>query len=87
MVCYLTVMKFFVSVLIGIDMSYTHSLQGKFVWGNSAWGEYVIQPIGSGEDTQYKVLNGKGEQVNVVWATLEGATACAELLAEGMLQE
>jgi len=68
-------------------MSYTHSLQGALVWGNSTWGEFLIKPIGIGEDTTYQVLNGKGEAVNVAWATLEGATVCAELLAEGYLRE
>ena len=55
-----------------------------------AWGEYsihVINTYGTGTDHTYKVLNGKGKQVNVEWATVEGATACIELLAAGYLKE
>ena len=54
-----------------------------------AWGEYSIHVVGAGsiDDATFQVLNGKGEAVNVEWATIEGATACAELLAEGYLKE
>ena len=52
------------------------------------WGEYQIQTdTDDGDDGKFQVLNGKGEAVNVEWATYEGAAACAELLAEGYFKE
>lgn len=69
-------------------MSHTHSMQGTLVWGNSAWGDYVVQPIGIGEDMTYKVLTGKGKPASKhIWHTYDGAAACAELLAEGHFKE
>ena len=79
---YLTVMKFFVSVLIGVDMS-------NVITGVTCpkWGEYYIQVLHADtEDESFQVCK-NGIAVNVEWATLEGATACAELLAEGYLKE
>ncbi len=71
MAYYPTVMKSFVSVLIGIDM-----------------GEYtVVRWDITSTESEYWVVNAEQQRVNVAWATREGATACAELLAEGYLQE
>ena len=70
------------------DMTTEQLLTPNLVLSNSDWGDYVIQPLDAGDgDLAYQVLNGKGKAVNVVWATIEGATACAELLAEGYLKE
>ncbi len=53
-----------------------------------AWGTYQVVMDGTlWTDEVYWVLNNKGEKVNVEWATEEGATACAELLALGVLKE
>ena len=49
------------------------------------WNGYQVQILGYGDDCKFQVLNKQHEPVNVVWATIEGATACAELLAEGYL--
>ena len=51
------------------------------------WGKYSITVQGIDDEETYHVLNGKGQRVNVEWATYEGASACAELLAEGYLRE
>ena len=51
------------------------------------YAPYVIVIEGSGDDAEFWVTNVKGNKVNVAWATLEGATAAAELLAEGYLKE
>jgi len=54
----------------------------------AAWGDYaVIVEDTLFTDEVYWVLNSKGKKVNVAWATLEGAAAAAELLAEGYLKE
>ena len=42
---------------------------------------------GDGEDAVFVILNASDRKVNVEWTTVEGATTCAELLAEGYLQE
>lgn len=56
-----------------------------------AWGEYFIHVINMDTEEEKfhvcKVVKGAGKQVNVEWATVEGATACVELLAEGYLKE
>lgn len=58
------------------------------IYEDPSWGEFLIQEIGAGEDTQYKVLNGKGKQASKsLWQTYDGAAACAELLAEGWFKE
>ena len=67
----LMVMKFFVSDVIEVSMS-----------------EYtvVVWDVTSTQ-REYWVVNSQQQRVNVAWATMEGATACAELLAEGYLKE
>ena len=80
---YLTVMKSFVSVLIEVDMLTDTSVQIK----DPKWGDYYIQVLNiDTEDETFQVCK-NGIEVNVEWATVEGATACAELLAEGYLKE
>ena len=87
-------MKFFVSEITGVNMSLlagitdAELLTKNVAIGDSAWGSYTIKPVDAGDgDLAFQVLNNKGEQVNVEWATYEGAAACAELLAEGYLKE
>ncbi len=51
------------------------------------WGDYYIQVLHvNTEDESFQVCK-SGIAVNVEWATVEGATTCVELLAEGYLQE
>jgi hypothetical protein len=77
-------MKSFVLELTGVNMLLSDSI----VHTHQSYAGYSIQEIGKGEATQYKVLNGKGKQASkVLWQTLDGAAACAELLAGGYFKE
>lgn len=77
------VMRHFVLELIEVNMAL-----GIVQIKNPAWGEYHIETnTDDGDDATFAVMNGKGKQVNVEWATIEGASACAELLAAGCLKE
>lgn len=65
------VMKSFVSELIEVNMD-----------------EYTVVAWDvTSTEREYWVVNSQQQRVNVAWATREGATACAELLAEGYLKE
>ena len=54
-----------------------------------SWGDYHIETnTDDGEDGVFLVMNSKGKQVSKrAWCTVEGATACAELLAGGYWEE
>ncbi len=52
------------------------------------WRGYKIQVIGINTEAEcFQVLNAQDKQVRGTWCTVEGATACAELLAEGYWKE
>jgi hypothetical protein len=77
----LMVMKSFVSEITEVNMLLN-------VITSSKWGDYAIHVLGTGcVDSVFQVVNATGKEVNVEWATYDGAVACAELLAEGYLKE
>ena len=48
------------------------------------WGEFHIETnTDDGDDMVFVVRDSEGKQKYSDWATIEGATACAELLAGG----
>lgn len=73
------VMKSFVSELIEVNMIKKITC--------AKWGTYYIQVLHADTDDEAFQVCSAGVAVNVEWATVEGATACAELLAEGYLKE
>jgi len=55
---------------------------------NPDWNGYKIQVLHvDTEEERFQVCSKAGVAVNVEWYTLEGATACAELLAGGYWKE
>ncbi len=74
------VMKSFVSELTGVNMK----ALGVVSIADPSWGEYHIETnTDDGDDMVFVVRDSKGEQKCSEWATIEGATACVELLEGG----
>ncbi len=77
-------MKSFVSEVIGINMK----ALGIVSIVSEAMGSYHVETnTDDGDDATFEVVNSKGQVVGCSWCTIEGASACAELLAGGYWKE
>lgn len=57
------------------------------ITGKSMGSYHIETNTDDGEDAMFEVINKDGKQIGCAWCTIEGATACAELLAEGHWKE
>lgn len=77
------VMRSFVSEIIGVNMTL-----GIVSIVNDDMGSYHVETnTDEGEDATFDVVNKDGKVIGGAWCTVEGATACAELLAGGYWKE